>query len=460
MRMLVLLLSVCLLGGNAFGQLLRLKVSDNQRSIVTSDGKPFFWLGDTGWELFHRLGRGEAAAYFKKRSEQGFTVIQAVALPELDGLRTPNANGDLPFTDTGFTKPNERYFAYIDTLMDVAASYGLYIALLPTWGDKVFKDWWGTGPEIWHPDNIYVYGKWIGARFRNKANLIWIIGGDRDPRPGSADVAVWRSLAKGVTEGVGGADKALMTFHPQPKGTGSSSQWFQQDEWLDVNMLQTGHCRDTEVWETIANDYGRTPVKPVLNGENIYEEMPVCFNAKELGWASAYDVRKAAYLSVFAGGCGHTYGCGPVIFFGPKGSNLFADLHGWKEALDLAGANEMKYLRTLIESRPMLERVPAQALLGSEGGCGAERIQATRGKDYAFVYSAHGREIVVNANAGLGSKVDAGWYDPRTGKKRYIGSFDNSKALTFTPPLPANSPVPSHREDWVLVLDDAAAKRW
>ncbi|HLZ87515.1 MAG TPA: glycoside hydrolase family 140 protein, partial [Puia sp.] len=390
----------------------------------------------------------------------GFTVIQAVAIAELDGLHTPNANGDLPLLHDDPARPNEKYFAYIDTLIDIAAGYHLYIALLPTWGDKVFKDWWGKGPEIFHPDNIFTYGKWIGNRFKNKPNLIWIIGGDRDPRPGSEDVAVWRALAKGITEGVGGADKALMSFHPQPKGTGSSSQWFQSDEWLDLNLLQTGHCRDTEVWETVGDDYRKTPVKPVVNGENIYEEMPVCFNAKELGYANAYDVRKAAYLSVFAGACGHTYGCGPVIFFGERGSNLFADMHGWKEALDLTAANEMKHLRALMESRPMLDRVPDQSMLASEGSCGPERIQATRGKDYAFVYSAYGRDIIVRAHAISGDRVDAGWFDPRTGKSAFIGTFEGGRQLTFTPPLPVASPVPSQREDWVLILDDAATKRW
>ena len=38
----------------------QLKVSENQRFLVYADGKPFFWLGDTAWELFHRLNREEA----------------------------------------------------------------------------------------------------------------------------------------------------------------------------------------------------------------------------------------------------------------------------------------------------------------------------------------------------------------------------------------------------------------
>ncbi|HET6769930.1 MAG TPA: glycoside hydrolase family 140 protein [Chitinophagaceae bacterium] len=442
----------------SFSQLQQLKVSANRRHLITTEGKPFFWLGDTGWELFHKLNKEEATDYFKKRADQGFNVIQTVALAELDGLRSPNAYGNLPFINDDLSKPNEKYFNYIDSLIDIAASYQLYIALLPTWGDKLFKDSWGTGPEIFNPANAYEYGKWIGDRFKHKTNIIWIIGGDRDPREKSKDVEVWRNMAKGVVEGVGNSENALLTFHTQPKATGSSSQWFHNDDWLDLNMLQTGHCRDTEVWETVSNDYNRKPYKPVLNGESIYEEMPVCFNAKELGYANAYDTRKAAYLSVFAGACGHTYGCGPVIFFGDKGSNFFANLHGWKESLDFAGANEMRYLRTLIESRPMLDRIPDQSLLVSEGSGSAERIQATRGKDYAFVYSAYGRPIIVRPGKISGATLNAHWYDPRTGKGKFIGSFTNNKQLRFVPPLPANSPVPSQREDWILVLDDASKK--
>jgi Putative collagen-binding domain of a collagenase/Protein of unknown function (DUF4038) len=169
-------------------------------------------------------------------------------------------------------------------------------------------------------------------------------------------------------------------------------------------------------------------------------------------------VRKAAYLSVFAGACGHTYGCGPVIFFGEKKSNIFAALHSWKEGLDLPAAWEMKYLRLLLESRPMLERIPDQGMLSDEGSCAAERIEATRGLDYAFVYTAYGRPINIKPGIIRGKQLVAHWYDPRSGKTIFIGSFDGNSPQSFTPPLPVASPVPSQREDWVLILDDASAR--
>ena len=48
----------------------RLKVSDNRRFLVTSEGRPFFWLGDTAWELFHRLNREDAERYLKNRADR------------------------------------------------------------------------------------------------------------------------------------------------------------------------------------------------------------------------------------------------------------------------------------------------------------------------------------------------------------------------------------------------------
>src|SRR5688572_2014358 len=77
----------------------RLKISDNHRFLVYEDGRPFFYLGDTAWELFHRLKREDADTYLKDRAMKGFTVIQAVAIAELEGHTDPNPYGHLPLTD-------------------------------------------------------------------------------------------------------------------------------------------------------------------------------------------------------------------------------------------------------------------------------------------------------------------------------------------------------------------------
>ena len=290
----------------------RLKVSQNGRFLVTEAGKPFFWQADTAWELLHRCNREEVDMYLKKRAEQGFNVVQTVALAELDGLNTPNAYGETPLIGNDPLTPNPEYFEQVDYVIKKARELGIYIALLPTWGDKVFKDNWGLGPIIFNLENAKAYGKWIGNRYRDYDNVIWIMGGDRNPRENTDDVKIWRQMAEGVVEGVGGDQNALMSFHPQPKDGGGSSTWFQEDTWLDFNMHQTGHCANQGTYKHIAHDYGLKPVKPVLDGEPLYEDHPNCFTAKELGYSVPEDIRRIMYWNVFAGACGQTYGCHDV----------------------------------------------------------------------------------------------------------------------------------------------------
>ena len=100
----------------------RLKVTDNHRYLQYEDGKPFFYLGDTAWELFHRLNREEATLYLTNRANKGFTVIQAVVLPQLGGA---NAYGDAPLVNGDPTKPNEAYFHHVDFIVNKAEELGL-----------------------------------------------------------------------------------------------------------------------------------------------------------------------------------------------------------------------------------------------------------------------------------------------------------------------------------------------
>ncbi len=334
-----------------------LRVSENGRFLVIEDGQPFFYVGDTAWELFHRLNREEAEHYLRDRAGKGFTVIQAVALAEFDGLESHNAYGEVPLIEGDPTRPNERYFEHVDWVVDTAERLGLYIGMLPTWGDKWNRKW-GVGPEVFTPENAEAYGEWLGRRYRDKP-IIWILGGDRNPEI-EEHLAIVRAMARGLRRGDGG--RHLMTFHPQ--GGASSSRWFHDDDWLDFNMLQSGHSRrNTPNHEMIAADYARTPVKPCLDGEPCYENHPVNWNPT-LGRFGDHDVRKAAYWAVFAGAHGHTYGCHEIWqFYAPERPPISHAMTPWREALQLPGAGQMRHLRALMESRPFLSRIPDQALI-------------------------------------------------------------------------------------------------
>ena len=439
---------------NTIQALPRLRVSDNGRFLVTENGDAFFWLGDTAWEIFHRLKREEAQHYFATRQRQRFNVVQAVALAEFDGLHTPNAYGQLPLIDDDPTRPNEAYFAYVDELVRMAAAHDLYVGFLPTWGDKVNRRQWGVGPVVFNETNARLYGHYLGQRYRDQSNIVWILGGDRpaifeedDYRP------VWRAMAAGIYEATGNA--ALITYHPP--GGRSTSAWLHDEAWLDFNMMQSGHGsgRDTPVWEAITADYTLTPVKPTLDAEPNYEDHPVNpwpqWNPNN-GYFREYDIRKQCYRSVFAGACGVTYGHHAMWqFYDPAQREVVnhAD-RGWLEAIERPGANQMQHLRALMESRPYLARIPDQSLLISSAGAAESHVRATRAIDgsYAFVYLPTREPVSIDLSVLAGNRKRAWWYNPRTGTATTVEDAIAASVASFTPPVDG--------PDWVLVLDDAA----
>jgi hypothetical protein len=429
-------------------QLPRLQISANQRFIVTENNRPFFWLGDTAWELFHRLTREEAKFYFAKRQEQRFNLIQAVVLAEFDGLNTPNAYGEKPLIDNDPLRLNESYFKYVDELLQLAAEHDLYVGLLPTWGDKVTPNW-GVGPVVFDNVNARAYGKLLAKRWQTQSNIVWIIGGDRPARKGENDwTSIWRAMAEGILE----VDaKALLTYHPQG-GIASTSVYLHQEPWLHINMMQSGHGggHDVPMWEWIERDYNLTPTKPTLDAEPNYEDHPVnpwpTFDPKN-GYFNDYDVRKQIYRSVFAGGCGVTYGHQSIWQFASERHEYinYAKMD-WLTAIDRPGANQVRHLRNLIESYPYLSRIPDQSIIVSDVGKSESHIRATRDSEgsYALLYLPKPLPITVRLDVMVGNAVKAFWFDPCSGDMTEIGTFENKGEMTFTPP--------GYRPDWVLAL--------
>jgi hypothetical protein len=434
-----------------------LKVSENRRFLVHEDGRPFFYLGDTAWELFHRSNREDAVRYLDDRAAKGFTVIQAVALAEFDGLNVPNAYGHVPLLDHDPTRPDVRegpqndYWDHVDFVIDEANRRGLWIGLLPTWGDKWNRKW-GVGPEIFTPANAEVYGEWLGRRYREK-DIIWILGGDR-PVETESHREIIRAFARGLRRGDGG--RHLITFHPT--GGYGSSEWFHEEDWLDFNLRQNGHETLYPRYEGTLKDYDRSPVKPVIDGEPVYEDHPISFRPEEFGHSVAADVRRALYWDLFNGAAGHTYGHHSVWqMWEPSREPINRPLLPWYEALDQSGAVQMRFARWLIESRPFLTRVPDDSVIVTDRvetavpGAGHYRYKATRDTEgtYAMVYAPVGRPFRVRLDVIRGSQVKAWWFNPRTGKADLIGTFPRETEQEFRPPEPGEV------LDWILVLDDA-----
>jgi hypothetical protein len=438
----------------------------------------------------------------KDRAAKKFTVIQTIAT-FWGGLERPNAYGETVFVNGDPTHPNEAYFKHVDWVVDKAESLGLYVGMVPIWSKEYVQQDPklllnpSYGPSIRsaiRPDkasvvdkkSAFTYGQFLGRRYRDKP-IIWILGGDWFA-DGVEDT--WRAMAAGLAAGDGGTH--LATYHP--KSPRSSSQWFHNDKWLNFNMLQTGHTALNRNYDLVAEDWNRTPVKPVVDGEGGYEG----YNGIEPAL-----VRRIAYCGVFAGAAGYTYGANGLFggtsrnTNGPPrkrpagrgeasaaagrgeaspaaarggargGAEFMRDeetprsgpaprMGSWKGALDMPAGSQMQYLRALIESRPMLTRIPDQWLIADPLGT-ADRIQACRSSDggYAFIYTTTGAKLSVRLVDRIyeklsGTTIKAYWYDPRTGTATHIEDFPKPEGRQFTPPSSGRG------NDWVLVLDDAA----
>ncbi|MEZ4992821.1 MAG: glycoside hydrolase family 140 protein [Saprospiraceae bacterium] len=437
----LLLLTVFMFGQN-------LRVSSNGRYLQFADGSPFFYLGDTAWELFHRLNEQEADQYLENRAEKGFTVIQAVVLSQLNGLDEPNAKGDLPLLDKDPYQPNEAYFRHVDYIVNKAASLGLTIGMLPTWGSY----WSSLNPDevIFTPENANSFGEYLGKRYKDQP-IIWILGGDHNIHSQN-ERAIIEAMAAGLRAGDEG--RHLITYHP--RGPGLSSDYFQQSPWLDFNMYQSshgGHDHDNGLYAE--HDRALSPAKPTLDGEPRYERIPAGFyfrGANPQDRMDDVDARQAAYWSILAGACGHTYGNNSIWqMFAPGRTPVIGAIIPWYEAMDHPGAFQMRHLRSLFEARTFAKLEPMQEMIMNGPTEGASKIRAAVARDgsFAIIYSPRGEPFTVDKGVIKAYRIKESWYDPRYGVSYMLHSGDTKGIQTYTPPTSGRG------QDWILIIENA-----
>lgn len=456
--------------------LAQIGVSQSDTYLISKkDGKPFFWLADTGWELFHRLTREEANHYLKVRKKQGFNVIMSVALAEMDGIRKPNRYGDVPFENIetlewALTPGNNPansdeydYWDHVDFVIQEAAKHKMYIGLLPTWGDKVNPG--ASGPVVFKDEiTAYNFAKKLTERYKNQWNIIWILGGDRCPvqykdnninnevvidyRP------IWRAMAKAIRETFG--KDVFIAYHPSWPPT---SFYFGNDDWLSINALQSGHgSREVEAWKIIADELKTKPLRPVIDLEPCYEDHPVNvwdgkWTRKERGYFNDYDVRARIYRGVFAGGCGAVYGHHQIWQFLDTLQNppvwIGDTIIGWQKALSSKAAGHIHHLKDLMLSRPDFDRIQDYSIVTSSQGTGyTDAVIATRNRlgTYAMIYLPQLTEIEIDLDKLKSGEKRISWFNPVTGKYTKLKNTPSSGRNKFTPPNNA-------QKDWVLVVD-------
>jgi hypothetical protein len=452
----------------------QIRVSDNNRFLAEKDGTPFFWIGDTDWEMAHRLTREEVQEVIDVRSKQGFNVLQVVALAEFNGIREPNRYGDYPLnnedpTQLLITPGNDSansyqydYWDHLDFIIKKAAEKNIYIGLLPTWGDKVTLEW-GEGPVIFNSANAEKYAEILAKRYAKDWNIIWILGGDRPAQFKNKEGVevdhreIWRAMARGIESTLG--KETFITYHPSG-GPHSTSSYIHAEPWLDMNAFQSGHgSREIAAWDLVRRDLSLKPPKPTLDMEPCYEDHPVNpWDGKwtrARGYFNAYDVRARIYRGIFAGGCGVTYGHHQVWQFlnerlYPK-INVGDTIIGWQRALHAEAATQLIHLRNLMLSRPYFTRIDGQQIIKSTIGKDYKDIvYATidQNKSFAFVYLPLNKPVKIDMQHISGQTKNILWFDPRTGQSTPGKAFKGNGVATLKPPSQGN--------DWVLIIDDAS----
>jgi len=400
-----------------------LRVSENKRYLVDSLGAPFFLSGDSPWEISWQLTADDAALYLEARHQQGFNAILVDAIPYTewsDHLTQGNCSRHAPFRTPGdFSTPNDAYFDELERLVDVAASKGMLVLLsVADLGATVINHpEWNARGGMWHtqylangPHTMGAYARYLGTRFRTHPNIIWVVGGDRDPYG-----VFWHvdEMARGLRDT---APDRLITYHA---GAKSSGLFFQDQPWFDINMAY-GY-RDPHIF--VADEYRRQPVKPTFLGESGYEGETLDGRG-----GSSQRMRRQAYWSILSGACGHFYG-----------SAAWTMTPIWREWLNAPGSAHMSYVATFFRSFEWHRLIPdyGQSVIvdGYESGSTLATTATIPDGSLAISYLPTPRRVLVDLSRFKGP-VQARWFDPTTGDEKPVAGspFTNSGSHAMTPP--------------------------
>ena len=447
------------------GSLFPLRVSENGRYLVDASGRPFLLHGDTAWSLIAQLTKEETEEYLENRRQKGFNAI-LVNLIEYRNADNPPRNkyGEAPFTTPGdFSTPNDKYFAHADWVIQRAHQKGILVVLNPCytgWSSNGTSSADGFVKEIIAngPTKCRNYGRYVGNRYKNFANIIWQAGGDTTPKAGSPLEKNWLEILQGIKE----VDPIhLWSAHWYCFTTARDQPAFAP--YMDLDNAYGGN----RTYIQILRAWNRPDPKPTFLNEAHYEGTGVPGHASAENEAP-HMIRAQAYWALLSGATGHIFGSHYVWPFGWKGFKRYADHNDWRRGMESQGSREMIHVKKLFEGRAWYDLVPDQEHTVITNGYGTfGKDDRTPGGDYvtaartgdgrlvmAYIPSTGTgtRTITVNL-ARLSGPAHARWYNPTDGTYLAIdGSpFANSGLREFTTPGDNGTGT----NDWVLVLEVA-----
>jgi hypothetical protein len=403
-----------------------LSVKDGK--LTTSSGEPFLITGDSPWSLIVGPDKGGIDKYLESRKKMGVNSL-IMNLVEHYYNGPEDANGNLPFLVKGdFSTPNPDYFDNADYVIEKAGELGMEVFLFPAY---LGYDDGGSHEEGWYtevnangPSKMYQYGKFLGQRYKNHDNIIWVMGGDC--APGNAIDEI-REMVRGIEETAG---SQLFTVHNGRYQSGLEA--YSGEKWIDLN---TTYASESTTAFYLKSDFQRN--YPFYFFEGTYENLG----------ATPAQLRGQMYLPVLMGANGSFFGNYPLFNFST----------GWDhpEVLESQGSKDLQRSGEFFRSRAWHKLIPDlnHTLLtrgygdisNSSYGAAALTVDGSS----AIIYIPENRELTVNLTLITGTQTHVWWYQPSTGNVSDANLVSDSPSQTFTPPSSG---------DWLLVLDDANKK--
>jgi hypothetical protein len=412
-----------------------LKVSANGRYLVDQSDAPFLMVGDSPQALIGNLSAQDVDLFLANRQKYGFNSVWVNLLcTDYTGCKADATtfDGVQPFTTRGdLSTPNEAYFSRVDQFINLAAKYGINVLL-----DPIETGGWLDILRSNGKEKAHGYGLYLGRRYRDVPNIVWVSGNDfqtwRDPNDDA--------LVLAVANGIGDADPVHMQTVELDYYVSSS---LDDANWSPLIKLEAAYTYQPTYAE-ILKDYGRPNSKPVFLVEANYEF--------EHDYSGPATLRRQEYWALLSGATGHVYG--------NKYTWRFAK--DWKAHLDTSGSTQIAYATNFFASRRWYDLIPDQQHALVTAGYGVfSRTGNVNDSDYvaaaatldgslAIAYVPSDRTLTIDMSKFSGP-VRGRWYDPSN--DTYTALSDSLLENVGSRDLRTPGKNSDGDNDWVLVLE-------
>ena len=407
-----------------------LKISPSGSYLEDQYGNPFFVMGDTAWSLGVQLNQSDIVTYLDDRQSKGYSALLVNAIEHEYGTYAPNnIYNQPPFTNGGnnWSVRNEAYWANIDFILNQAKNRNMVVFLTPAYlGYGCGAEGWCSSMTSQTNTAMTDYGQWLGNRYKNQGNIIWVNGGDANCSNYTNACARVNAVASGIRSSSGDNGVHLHTAHSAPENQAMDAYNY---SWLNLNTVYSYGNQQTQ----IRSAFERAEAKPFTYLEGYYEN----------GSGVTQSVLQSQAMQAYLGGAlvGHVFGNQPVWYFGS----------GWSGSagIDSSGSATMGNIGMLMRSRSWWTMVPdySNVVVTSSKGRGYSYMATARASagDTVMVWFPRVAAATVDMTKVSGTQVKAWWYIPASGAATLIGTYPNTGTRSFTPTSAMS----------VLVLDSA-----